>query len=436
LLSYRGEFNVARAVSQRFETTKCLLLRMNPLVFTGNSRAMSFCMGQSRKLDAKVSGAAQGSVLSYSDGIVSLNDEAIIENVNPAVVALFGFTPQQMLGRHLGLILNPDHNPNGLLYETLRLMKTGQCPLQFECDGSGIRDNATSLPVRLILIGLSADGRHADSFALICHDVTAERIEESTLDEIKREGEKLMHRIVPMELTRRFEAGETSFKSQVGSILTITINDLAAYTQTVAPTDVLQTLTKIYGCFDALAFSDPGVRPLKVVGDDYYAVAGVFHGETSDTGAAAAVQFGLKSLAIIEEMNPRMETGFQLRIGVFTGGHLFFGTAGTEQHFNIVGDPIKAAHILAARCVPGSMNVSQATYEAVSGGHFHIEPHEQVDIPEVGVVKTYTLTMSRAIQRSASRVGSATRMSMHHMMILDDPFAASLDLLLDGGFPR
>jgi PAS domain S-box-containing protein len=341
------------------------------------------------------------------DAMIALSREAVIENLNPGASALFGFTPEQMLGQELSLVINADVTSNSNLYYTIKLMRSGQSQLVYETDVIGTKDDESGFPLRAVLVGFSANGREADSFALICKDLSAEQRDNEQVEEAKKETERLLHALIPQEMLTRIANHDPRFRIAAASVLVMNISNFRSYvgmaTSASLPA-VFANLKKLFSTFDDLLGDFQALKKVQVLGDVYIVAGGLFatDGEIMPY-AHDVVHFALRCSEKVDEINLELTTSFQVRMGVHTGGPLVVGVVDDRNVFRVVGGPISTAQLLEKRAVAGTINISAATYDLVSTGPFHIEKHEDLAIGDDGVMQTYTLVFGPRMSRQGSK---------------------------------
>lgn len=116
------------------------------------------------------------------DGIVVINERGIIESVNPAVTKLFGYTPDQLLGQNVKMLMpDPYHTQhdqylrNYLTYSLKKVIGIGREVL-------GRRSDGTSFPIHLAVNEILVDGSR--KFAGIVRDISSQILSEMQLRQV------------------------------------------------------------------------------------------------------------------------------------------------------------------------------------------------------------------------------------------------------------
>lgn len=399
ILSYCIELLMLRHAQAVFETIKSLLLRVNPITFVSNAPMVALVYGKNGFGDSSLISAAHAVFHTSQDAMISMNNESIIEFLNPAATNIFGYTPEQMLGQPMKMLINPDTEGNGQLFYTMKLMKSGQSGLTYEADVKGTRDDGKTVPLKVSLLGFSSNDRMAESFALMCRDQTEELAQKNAVEEAKKQSENLLLQILPKDIIMRLNRGDKniSFTVPSATIVFMDIEKFSNYSAALSPSEIMQNLGMVFTAYDKLLPKYPLIIKIKLIGDDYMAAAGLFNPEVDPAAHAnQVVQFALECLDAIEELNDHLNASLQVRVGINTNGPLIAGVLGTDKPlFDIIGDPINVAARLQSTDIPGLAQISQATYDLIANGQYAIEQRGEVELKGKGKQMTYLVHTSR-----------------------------------------
>jgi len=393
--SFMIDLFVLGTIKSQLNTFKTIMLRLNPIAFVAHPVAVSLIHGGNSNSDSTIISAAHAVFQTSHDAMILLNEDSIIESINPSATTIFRFTPEQMLGQSLKFIIPQDNPANSSLYYTMQLMKSGQCALIFETELSGVKDDGSTVSLKVTLLGFASNGRVADSFALMCKDQTEEMRQKQAVQEAKKQSETLLHQILPKDIITRLNRGdkEISFTVPSSTIIFIDIVQFSTYMATLTASQLMQNLSAVFTAFDQIVATLPIITKIKLIGDVYMAAGGLFHHDHNPKEhAVQMVQFGLRALDAIEELNEQLNANLQVRIGINTGGPLIAGVLGTEKPlFDIIGDPINVAARLQSTCIPGLIQISQGTYDLIAGESFNIEQRGEVELKGKGKQMTYLI---------------------------------------------
>lgn len=219
-----------------------------------------------------------------------------------------------------------------------------------------------------------------------------ERQYQRRIEAEKERADALLHAILPGQVVARLNGGETVIADRFDSV-TILFADLVGFTPVAAqtsPVELVQRLDCIFGEFDRLA-SRHGVEKIKTIGDAYMAAAGV--PEPSDDHAERTVALGQAMLTAVAEADPE-ERPFEIRIGIHTGP-VVAGLLGQYRFvYDVWGETVNIASRLEAHGLPGRIQLSQATLDALKQGGAQalpVTPRGQVALKGIGGIEAYLL---------------------------------------------
>ena len=396
-ISFFVELGILTSIRQMFTSLHTLILRVNPIHFVQNQTALSFLVGKNNSEETHITSAAHAVFFTSADAMLLLNNDGIIEKLNPATTAIFHFTPEQMLGQHSTIIIPKDSPKNQQLYYTMQLMASGQCGLVFETELDGIRDDGVKVPIKATMIGFSSNQRNAEIFAIMCKDQTEEMKQKEAVEIAKKQSDELLLKILPPDIIRRINRGEKDITMVVpsASVIFIDICQFSAYMATLSASQLMSNLNAVFTAYDKIVADLPLITKIKLIGDDYMAAAGLFSpDEPPKMHAIQTITFGLRVLDAIEDLNDQLNASLAVRIGVNSGGPIIAGVLGTEKPlFDIIGDTINVAARLQSTCIPGNVQISKGTYELVAQeSRFHIEERGEIFLKGKGNQTTYLVT--------------------------------------------
>ena len=388
-----------------------LLRRLPPLSVVSNIPLLYYLLN---KKEEKSSGKMTLSKLVIMDSkkaVVCLNKNESIDIVNKSVQFTFGYTPEQLLGQSISTLLPEEENQK--FFEQIELMRNGEAPLTFEGSFSGVTDDDTNLPVHITLLGIreSSNSKIAGSFVVILDDETEFLKQQKQAEEAKKNSEELLYQILPRDVVNRLNRGETdiSFSVPCGSVIFVDIVKFSDYSANLTPAQIMENLSMVFACFDNIIAKYNLMIKIKLIGDVYMAAANLFTpDEPASAHASQTVQFGLDVLGGLEDVNSQLDSSLQVRIGINTDGPLIAGVLGTDKPvFDIIGDTINVAARLQSNGIPGTVQISQTTYEAIVGMNFNIEERGLINLKGKGKKMAYIV---RPMEQSSFFVGSMNEM--------------------------
>ncbi|OHT07620.1 Adenylate and Guanylate cyclase catalytic domain containing protein [Tritrichomonas foetus] len=375
-----------------YEGALQLMRRLSPPSVVSNISLLNYLLNRSNEKVSNKMTTSMSIIHMSKDSVICLNRNESIEVVNQSISSLFGYTPEQLLGQPISTIL-PSTGAEEI-FNHFNLMRLGQCAMQFETNTYGITDDEQEIPVHLTILGICDNNSGiAKSFAVIFRDETQLQKQRNAAEEAKAQSEKLLYQILPRDIVSRLNASETdiSFSVPSASIIFVDIVKFSDYSSTLTPTQIMENLSTIFARFDTLCAKFPLMTKIKLIGDVYMAASGLFTPqEPVANHASQTVQFGLDVIVALEEVNSQLDSSLQVRVGVNTDGPLIAGVLGTDKPlFDIIGDPINVSSRLQSTCIPGTVQISQTTYDAIRDLNFNIEQRGEIVLKGKGKKMAY-----------------------------------------------
>ena len=109
------------------------------------------------------------------DGIITIDEQGIIESANPAIERLFGYAPAELIGRNVSLLMPSPHRERHDEY-LARYLRTGEARvIGIGRELEGLRRDGTTFPMELALSEVRGGGRQAASPASSATSLCASR---------------------------------------------------------------------------------------------------------------------------------------------------------------------------------------------------------------------------------------------------------------------
>lgn len=371
-----------------------LLRRVPPLSMSSSPALMNYITHKDEQKKTEVMAPTKSIVYQSKDSIIFINKNLNIESINNATTDLFGYTPDQILGQPINTILAESINED--LYKQVEMMKTGQCALVYEHSCHGITDDEQDMPVHITLIGIPENnGNLPKAFVVIMRNETELIRQRKIAETAKAQSEKLLYQILPRDIVTRLNRGETDINFTVPSatIIFIDIVKFSNYASTLTPAEIMEHLSIIFAKFDAAIAKFNLLTKIKLIGDVYMAAGGLFTPEENPQNhAVQMINFALESLMALEEANNQFNASLMVRIGVNTNGPLIAGVLGTDKPvFDIIGDPINVASRLQSTAVPGTVQISEETFQLIANMNYNIEKRGEIELKGKGKKTAYVV---------------------------------------------
>jgi adenylate cyclase len=215
---------------------------------------------------------------------------------------------------------------------------------------------------------------------------------ERTLQELSLEqarSEKLLLNILPKSIADRLKDNDMRIADSHESV-TILFADIVGFTKMTAsmpPAELVDLLSQLFSRFDCLA-DQHGLEKIKTIGDGYMVVGGA--PVACDDHANVIAQLALEMQHELISFNEQTGKNFQIRIGI-SSGPVVAGVIGTSKFaYDIWGDPVNMASRMEKTGLPGSIQVSEFTYQLLKANH-KLESRGLIEIKGKGKVNTYLL---------------------------------------------
>lgn len=205
----------------------------------------------------------------------------------------------------------------------------------------------------------------------------------------RKKSERLLLNILPPAIAVRMAQGETNIAEHHPDV-TVLVADLVGFTTLtshISPEQVVSLLNEIFSAFDEQV-GKRGLEKIKTIGDAYMVVGGMAVPRKDHADVMAKLALDLRSE--IDRLNEDYNTSIRIRIGMCTGP-LIGGVIGRRKFsFDLWGATVNLACRLEATSEPGTITVSESTFERLRG-YYRFQRKEGVLIKGVGEVTTYQL---------------------------------------------
>jgi PAS domain S-box-containing protein len=152
------------------------------------------------------------------NGIITIDDKGTIENLNPAAARIFGYGPEETVGRNVNMLMPEPFRREHDSYLN-KYLDTGQTKvLGVERELTGLRRNGSTVPIELTVSEITMAGRRM--FVGVVHDITnrmrnAER-QATLMAELDHRVKNVLARVAMLAATTR--KGSTSIEKYVSSL--------------------------------------------------------------------------------------------------------------------------------------------------------------------------------------------------------------------------
>lgn len=205
----------------------------------------------------------------------------------------------------------------------------------------------------------------------------------------KDKSERLLLNILPKPIAERLKLGERTIANG-HPIVTVMFADLVGFTalsRRTAPADLVGILNGIFTTFD-LIVERSGLEKIKTIGDAYMLAGGI--PLPREDHAQAVADVALQMIVALDRLNTANGTELKMRIGLNTGP-IVAGVIGKRKFtYDLWGDTVNLASRMESSGLPGAIQVSASTHEALKND-FVLTERGQVEVKGIGPVQTYLL---------------------------------------------
>lgn len=211
-------------------------------------------------------------------------------------------------------------------------------------------------------------------------------------DRFQRESDDLLHNILPDEIATRLKSEEALIADDYASA-SVLFADMVGFTPLSAaltPSQLIELLNDVFATFDGYV-EELGLEKIRTVGDEYMVASGIPEARPDHAHAIADL-----ALRIRDHTKGHQFDGhdISMRIGI-NSGPLVAGVVGTHKFsYDLWGDVVNVASRMESEGIPGSIQVTEATYELIND-QFVCEPRGVVSVKGKGDMNTYLLLARR-----------------------------------------
>jgi adenylate cyclase len=172
------------------------------------------------------------------------------------------------------------------------------------------------------------------------------------------------------------------------TVFMLRFTDPASLAERIADTESITAVEHLVGHLEDLAAS-LGIDYMRIMGDEIICAAGMEGKSKDHSHIVAELALGVQDRCsnLFAELNTPME----FRIGIDTGAVMGSPVGRTQKSYNIWGEAVRFASMMAKTAIPGTIQVSETTYRHLRAG-FLFKARGRFYLPNIGEVSTYLLT--------------------------------------------
>ena len=212
----------------------------------------------------------------------------------------------------------------------------------------------------------------------------------AALEVERHRSESRLLNVLPRRIAERLKNEPDITIAERFQSATVLFSDIVGFTELsarLAPDEIVRRLDEVFTRFDVIA-EQLDLEKIKTIGDAYMVAGGV--PARRDDHAAAVCEMALRMRDTLAELAPRMAESIDVRIGVHTGP-VVAGVIGKKKFiYDVWGDTVNTVSRMESHGVPGSIQVSEATYDATKDA-FVYERRGAIPVKGKGEMTTYFL---------------------------------------------
>lgn len=238
---------------------------------------------------------------------------------------------------------------------------------------------ATVLLVSAVLVAFLLAGAIARQFASALRALAVEQAK----------SERLLLNILPAPIAQQLKEEERTIADNFAEV-TVMFADIVGFTELASqtrPIELVEILNVIFSEFDQLT-EEHGLEKIKTIGDAYMVVGGLPVQKPNHAEAIAAMALDMQDR--ITEFCRETGKALSIRIGINTGP-VIAGIIGTKKFiYDLWGDTVNIASRMESHGIPGSIQVTEATYNRLRKEYL-FEERGPIQVKGKGKMNCYLL---------------------------------------------
>jgi guanylate cyclase len=247
--------------------------------------------------------------------------------------------------------------------------------------------------VILMFFVLNIGAASAVVFGLFRYFVGENRRIHELLEIEQDKSEALLSNVLPAAIAKQLKDSDETVAEQYDSV-SILFADVVGFTplaESLGASELVEMLNTVFTRFDELV---TGCRAEKIgtIGDSYMVVAGA--PDRHEDHAEILATLALEMMNVVNRMTSPVAPDLEFRMGINTGP-VIAGVIGTTRlQYDMWGDTVNLAARLESHGVPGKIQISQTTHDAIQD-RFTCVHRGAIDIKGKGSIDTWFLEAVR-----------------------------------------
>jgi adenylate cyclase len=222
----------------------------------------------------------------------------------------------------------------------------------------------------------------------------------------KEKSDQLLRNILPDEIAEELKEKGMA-EVQAFDSASILFTDFVGFTKAASKMSSHELVAELNVCFESfdLTCEKYHVEKIKTIGDAYMAVGGLPIPTKNSVENTVLAALEMQAF-IVNRKKQKEEAGeqaFEMRAGIHTG-KVVAGIVGIRKfQYDIWGDAVNIAARFESNSKPGSVNISQATYQALQDNPaFAFESRGRILAKGKGELEMWFVTLKEKVNRSSS----------------------------------
>ncbi len=216
----------------------------------------------------------------------------------------------------------------------------------------------------------------------------------AALDAEQKRSESLLLNVLPRRIAAHLKDAPDRTIAERFDDATVLFCDIVGFTELSAKLsaeELVRRLDDVFTRFDGIA-GELRLEKIKTIGDAYMVAGGI--PTRREDHVIAICDMALQMRACIEELSASLPEPLRVRIGIHSGP-VVAGVIGRKKFiYDVWGDTVNTASRMESHARAGSIQVSEAVFEAAMGD-FEFSERGTIEVKGKGAMRTYELHARR-----------------------------------------
>ena len=254
-----------------------------------------------------------------------------------------------------------------------------------------LSDDPADIPHGIVIafFAMTILGVTTTAFVLLQYFMRERERALAELEVERAKSERLLLNVLPAPVAARLKEREDVIADDLEAV-TVLFADIVGFTplsERLTAASLVTLLDRVFRTWDELA-AEHGVEKIKTLGDAYMVAGGIPLPREDHAEAIAAM--ALEMRPALERCSADAGVPLAVRIGI-DSGPVVAGVIGRSKFtYDLWGDTVNTASRMESHAEPGTINVTERTYERLRGA-FDLRPRGVVDVKGKGPMACYEL---------------------------------------------